>query len=106
MTNRAALDTATAGISALRGVPPSRSTQAAQDRSKCPILCRVPGKAYNALMDVAVDQYGYVMATVPANALLAGLPTDRFCFEGFLPARDSERRAHPSAAWLGRGGCT
>ena len=28
------------------------------------------------------------------NALaVAGLPTDRFCFEGFLPARASERRA-------------
>src|SRR5262249_8806806 len=24
---------------------------------------------------------------------VAGLPTDRFCFEGFLPARASERRA-------------
>ena len=25
---------------------------------------------------------------------IAGLPTDRFCFEGFLPARQAARRAH------------
>ena len=27
------------------------------------------------------------------RARVAGLPTDRFCFEGFLPARERERRA-------------
>ncbi|MCP5338782.1 MAG: 16S rRNA (cytidine(1402)-2'-O)-methyltransferase [Sinobacteraceae bacterium] len=42
---------------------------------------------------------GYAVRAIPgptaiAAALsVAGLPTDRFCFEGFLPARAGERRA-------------
>ena len=42
---------------------------------------------------------GYEVSTIPgpsaitAALALAGLPTDRFCFEGFLPARARERRA-------------
>jgi len=30
---------------------------------------------------------------ITAALAIAGLPTDRFCFEGFLPARERERRA-------------
>jgi len=42
---------------------------------------------------------GFEVSTVPgpsaitAALAIAGLPTDRFCFEGFLPARERERRA-------------
>jgi 16S rRNA (cytidine1402-2'-O)-methyltransferase len=42
---------------------------------------------------------GFEVSTVPgpsaitAALAVAGLPTDRFCFEGFLPARGRERRA-------------
>ena len=42
---------------------------------------------------------GYPVSTIPgpsaitAALTVAGLPTDRFCFEGFLPARARERRA-------------
>lgn len=42
---------------------------------------------------------GFEVSTVPgpsaitAALAIAGLPTDRFCFEGFLPARAPERRA-------------
>ena len=44
-------------------------------------------------------QAGYEVSAVPgASAItaalaVAALPTDRFCFEGFLPARERERRA-------------
>ena len=31
-------------------------------------------------------------SAITAALAVAGLPTDRFCFEGFLPARSSERR--------------
>jgi 16S rRNA (cytidine1402-2'-O)-methyltransferase len=43
-------------------------------------------------------QAGYEVQVVPgpsaitAALAVAGLPTDRFCFEGFLPARAAERR--------------
>jgi len=33
------------------------------------------------------------VSAITAALAVAGLPTDRFCFEGFLPARASERRA-------------
>src|SRR5262245_18673931 len=33
-------------------------------------------------------------SAITAALAVAGLPTDRFCFEGFLPARSSERRTH------------
>ncbi len=42
---------------------------------------------------------GFEVSVVPgpsaitAALAVAGLPTDRFCFEGFLPARERERRA-------------
>ena len=42
---------------------------------------------------------GYEVSAIPgpsaitAALAVAGLPTDRFCFEGFLPARERERRA-------------
>ena len=42
---------------------------------------------------------GFEVSAVPgpsaitAALAIAGLPTDRFCFEGFLPARERERRA-------------
>jgi 16S rRNA (cytidine1402-2'-O)-methyltransferase len=42
---------------------------------------------------------GFEVSTIPgpsaitAALAVAGLPTDRFCFEGFLPARQRERRA-------------
>ncbi|MBV9621148.1 MAG: rRNA (cytidine-2'-O-)-methyltransferase, partial [Gammaproteobacteria bacterium] len=32
-------------------------------------------------------------SAITAALAVAGLPTDRFCFEGFLPARGGERRA-------------
>jgi 16S rRNA (cytidine1402-2'-O)-methyltransferase len=32
-------------------------------------------------------------SAITAALAVSGLPTDRFCFEGFLPARSSERRA-------------
>ena len=44
-------------------------------------------------------QAGYTVEAVPgpsaitAALAIAGLPTDRFCFEGFLPPRERERRA-------------
>src|SRR5262249_31187581 len=47
----------------------------------------------------AAQAAGHVVTAVPgASALLAaltasGLPTDRFFFEGFLPSRESARRA-------------
>jgi 16S rRNA (cytidine1402-2'-O)-methyltransferase len=43
-------------------------------------------------------QAGFEVSVVPgpsaitAALAVAGLPTDRFCFEGFLPARERERR--------------
>lgn len=43
---------------------------------------------------------GYDVVAIPGPSAIttalavAGLPTSRFCFEGFLPARDRERRAH------------
>ncbi|MGH8286070.1 MAG: 16S rRNA (cytidine(1402)-2'-O)-methyltransferase [Steroidobacteraceae bacterium] len=33
-------------------------------------------------------------SAITAALSIAGLPVDRFCFEGFLPANASERRAH------------
>jgi 16S rRNA (cytidine1402-2'-O)-methyltransferase len=33
-------------------------------------------------------------SAITAALAIAGLPVNRFCFEGFLPARDRERRAH------------
>lgn len=42
---------------------------------------------------------GFAVSAIPgpsaitAALAIAGLPTDRFCFEGFLPARQGERRA-------------
>jgi 16S rRNA (cytidine1402-2'-O)-methyltransferase len=44
-------------------------------------------------------QAGHTVSTIPgpsaitAALAVAGLPTERFCFEGFLPARERERRA-------------
>jgi 16S rRNA (cytidine1402-2'-O)-methyltransferase len=51
----------------------------------------------------AVAEAGYPVSTAPgASAVLAaltvsGLPTDRFCFEGFLPAKPGARRARIAA---------
>ena len=36
-------------------------------------------------------------SAITAALAVAGLPTDRFCFEGFLPARSSERRTRLEA---------
>jgi len=36
-------------------------------------------------------------SAITAALAVAGLPTDRFCFEGFLPARSSERRTQLAA---------
>jgi 16S rRNA (cytidine1402-2'-O)-methyltransferase len=36
-------------------------------------------------------------SAITAALAVAGLPTDRFCFEGFLPARSSERRTRLDA---------
>jgi 16S rRNA (cytidine1402-2'-O)-methyltransferase len=36
-------------------------------------------------------------SAIAAALTVAGLPTDRFCFEGFLPARSSERRTRLEA---------
>ena len=47
----------------------------------------------------AATAAGFEVSVVPgpsaitAALAVAGLPTDRFCFEGFLPARERERRA-------------
>jgi 16S rRNA (cytidine1402-2'-O)-methyltransferase len=47
----------------------------------------------------AASAAGFEVSAVPgpsaitAALAVAGLPTDRFCFEGFLPARERERRA-------------
>jgi 16S rRNA (cytidine1402-2'-O)-methyltransferase len=44
-------------------------------------------------------QAGFEVSAIPGPSAIttalaaAGLPTDRFCFEGFLPARQRERRA-------------
>jgi 16S rRNA (cytidine1402-2'-O)-methyltransferase len=52
---------------------------------------------------VAAREAGYAVHAIPgASALLtalvgAGLPTDRFFFEGFLPAKQSQRRARIEA---------
>lgn len=35
-------------------------------------------------------------SAITAALAIAGLPVSRFCFEGFLPARERERRAHLS----------
>ena len=43
--------------------------------------------------DIAVRTPYWVFTTALA---VAGLPTSRFCFEGFLPARDRERRTELS----------
>lgn len=59
-----------------------------------PLLCD-PGFE---LVRQAASQ-GYAVRTIPgpsaitAALAVAGLATDRFCFEGFLPARVSERRS-------------
>jgi 16S rRNA (cytidine1402-2'-O)-methyltransferase len=43
---------------------------------------------------------GYDVVAIPGPSAIttalavAGLPTSRFCFEGFLPSRERERRAH------------
>jgi 16S rRNA (cytidine1402-2'-O)-methyltransferase len=43
---------------------------------------------------------GYDVVAIPGPSAIttalavAGLPTSRFCFEGFLPSRDRERRTH------------
>ena len=37
-------------------------------------------------------------SAITAALAVAGLPTDRFCFEGFLPAREGERRAQSRGA--------
>jgi len=48
---------------------------------------------------VRASQAGFAVRTIPgpsaitAALAVAGLPTQRFCFEGFLPARAGERRA-------------
>jgi 16S rRNA (cytidine1402-2'-O)-methyltransferase len=36
-------------------------------------------------------------SAITAALAIAGLPVSRFCFEGFLPARERERRAHLSS---------
>ncbi|AYD90991.1 16S rRNA (cytidine(1402)-2'-O)-methyltransferase [Actinomyces sp. 2119] len=47
---------------------------------------------------VAAAQAGVPVTVIPGPSavltalVLSGLPTDRFCFEGFLPRKDSERR--------------
>lgn len=47
----------------------------------------------------AAQQAGHLVTALPgasavlAALLVAGLPTDRFFFEGFLPAKESQRRA-------------
>lgn len=52
----------------------------------------------HALVQAAIEA-GHVVQAIPgASAVLvalavAGLPADRFCFEGFVPARGGERRA-------------
>jgi 16S rRNA (cytidine1402-2'-O)-methyltransferase len=51
-------------------------------------------------------QAGFVVSAVPgpsaitAALAVAALPTDRFCFEGFLPSRERERRAALAALAL------
>jgi 16S rRNA (cytidine1402-2'-O)-methyltransferase len=48
----------------------------------------------------ALREQGHAVIPVPGPSAgicalsVAGLPTDRFCFEGFLPARTSARRRH------------
>ena len=46
-----------------------------------------------AAAGIAVEAVPGPSAITTALAV-AGLPVNRFCFEGFLPARDRERRAH------------
>jgi 16S rRNA (cytidine1402-2'-O)-methyltransferase len=47
----------------------------------------------------AVAAAGFLVEVIPGPSAIttalavAGLPTDRFCFEGFLPARERERRS-------------
>jgi 16S rRNA (cytidine1402-2'-O)-methyltransferase len=48
----------------------------------------------------AVQQEGYIISPIPgASAVIAalsvsGLPSDRFCFEGFLPSKTQARQRH------------
>jgi 16S rRNA (cytidine1402-2'-O)-methyltransferase len=55
-----------------------------------------------ALIRAAIDA-GHVVSAIPgpsavlAALTLAGLPTDRFCFDGFLPARGGARRERLAA---------
>ena len=49
-----------------------------------------------AARGIAVQRHPRASAITAALAV-AGLPTDRFCFEGFLPARDGERRTQLAA---------
>jgi len=50
----------------------------------------------------AAAEAGIVVEAIPGPSAIttalavAGLPVSRFCFEGFLPARERERRAHLS----------
>ena len=54
--------------------PPSRSDSGNTRSVKMSYPVRMPGKDYNALMDVAVDQYGYVTAE---DAAAVGVVADR-----------------------------
>lgn len=51
-----------------------------------------------ARLVAAAVEAGFAVSTVPgpsaalAALVVSGLPTDRFCFEGFLPRRGAERR--------------
>jgi 16S rRNA (cytidine1402-2'-O)-methyltransferase len=60
-----------------------------------------------ALIRAAIEA-GYAVSAIPgpsavlAALTLAGLPTDRFCFEGFVPARSGPRRQRLAALALER----
>jgi 16S rRNA (cytidine1402-2'-O)-methyltransferase len=63
-----------------------------------PLLSDPGYELVRAAADAGVDVEAIPGPSAITTALaIAGLPVGRFCFEGFLPARERERRAHLSS---------
>jgi 16S rRNA (cytidine1402-2'-O)-methyltransferase len=63
-----------------------------------PLLSDPGYELVRAAADAGVDIEAIPGPSAITTALaVAGLPVSRFCFEGFLPARERERRAHLSS---------
>ncbi|HEV2272503.1 MAG TPA: 16S rRNA (cytidine(1402)-2'-O)-methyltransferase [Steroidobacteraceae bacterium] len=62
-----------------------------------PLLSDPGYELVRAAADASIDVEAIPGPSAITTALaVAGLPVSRFCFEGFLPARERERRAHLS----------